>query len=345
MLAKLPAVRFSFLLILMLVLTSKSSAQQRVGINIDFFGYIDNREYKASYTNDKTILGTMLSPKLYFAIDSNNRIVTGLHYNQDFGINKDNKNWVKPIAYYSYTSQKFTFALGHMPRYERLKDVPRLVLADTFMYEKPNIEGIYFAYHHKGFQQRIFVDWLSKQSYTQRERFVVGTSGKFKKGILYLANDISLYHNALSSNDSLQQHIQDNGVALVRLGIDLSHKTALDSLSLEAGFAFGFDRVRSEYEMRFAKGFLAQLHLGYKRFFLGNTLYLGQAQNLPLGDSFYHHSTYNRLDIGWVPFRKGNLEGRFTGSLHWTPDATSNQQAFTLRYRFGKNLWKKQSSK
>lgn len=340
MIVRLLSVRPFLILSLLLILSGKMMAQQRAGMEIDFFGYIDNREYKSTYTKDKTILGTIVSPKLYFAIDSNNRIVTGIHYNQDFGKNKDNKDIVKPIAYYSYESQKFSFALGHMPRYDRLKDVPRLVMSDTFMYDRPNIEGIYFAYHNKGFKQHIFVDWLSKQSYTQRERFMVGTSGKFTKGNVYLANDVTLYHNALTSNDSIVEHIQDNGIALVRLGVDLTNKTALDSLSIEAGFAFGFDRVRTEYEMRFAKGFLAQFYLGYKKFFVGNTLYLGQAQNLPLGDSFYHHNRYNRLDLGWTPFKKGNLDGRFTASLHWTPDGASNQQAFTLRYRFGKALWK-----
>ncbi len=323
------------------LLAHTSQAQQRIGLEIDFFGYADNREYKSIYTEDKTIFGTILSPKLFFAIDSNNRIIGGMHYNQDFGKHPENKDRLLPIAYYSFKNKNVDFALGHMPRYEKLKDVHRIVLADTFMYDRPNIEGMYFAYHNKGLKQALYIDWLSKQSFSQRERFLVGLNGHYRFGSFYLKDDALLYHNALTSNDSIEEHIQDNGMVMLRLGVDLSRKTVLDSLTLEAGAVVGFDRVRSEYELQTARGFIANLFLGYKRFFLKNTLYLGDPQRLPNGDAFYHRDRYNRLDLGWVPFRKGNLEGKFTASFHFAPDQLSNQQAFTLRYRFGTSLSKK----
>lgn len=310
-----------------------------MGLEVDFFGYVDNREYKSSYTEDKTFLGTILSPKLYFALDSNHRIYGGLHYNQDFGIHQENKERISPIAYYNFRNKNIDFALGHMPRHERLADVPRMVLADTFMYDRPNIEGMYFAFQNRYIKQAIYIDWLSKQSYHQRERFVVGLSGKYTFGSFYVADDALLYHNAKTSNVELEDKIQDNGIVLLRVGTDLSRKTFLDSLTVDAGMAIGFDRVRNEYDLRVARGFISNIYIGYKQFFLGNTLYLGDAQNLPNGDSFYHRDTYDRLDLGWTPFRKGNLEGRFTASFHFAPDQVSNQQAFTLRYRFGKALF------
>jgi len=307
-------------------------------MEIDFFGYADNREYKSIYTEDKTFFGAILSPKLYFALDSNHRIYGGLHYNQDFGRHSQNKERSSPIAYYNFQNENIDFAIGLMPRHERLAYIPRLVLSDTLMYDRPNMEGMYFAYHNQQFSQAIYIDWLSKQSDQHRERFVVGLSGKYTFGDFYIADDALLYHNALSSNDDIDEHIQDNAVVLLRIGTDLSRRTFLDSLTIDAGMAVGFDRVRSEYDFRTAKGFLSNIHLGYRQFFLSNTLYLGEALNLPNGDSFYHRDTYNRLDLGWMPFRKGNLEGRFTASFHFAPDQVSNQQAFTLRYRFGKGL-------
>lgn len=319
-------------------IASISNAQQ-IGLEVDFFGYADNREYKSVYTEDKTFFGAILSPKLYFALDSNHRIYGGLHYNQDFGMHGENKERVSPIAYYNFKNKNIDFALGLMPRHKRLADVPRMVLADTFMYDRPNMEGMYFAFQNRYIKQAIYIDWLSKQSPQHRERFVVGLSGKYTFGNFYVADDALLYHNALTSNEEIEEHIQDNGVALLRVGADLSRKTFLDSLTIDAGMAIGFDRVRTEYDLRVAKGFISNLHLGYKQFFLSNTLYLGEAQNLPNGDSFYHRDTYNRLDLGWAPFRKGNLEGRFTASFHFAPDQVSNQQAFTLRYRFGKALF------
>ncbi|GHE23107.1 hypothetical protein [Sphingobacterium griseoflavum] len=318
-----------------------AQGQQRVAFDIDFFGYADNREYKSIYTEDKTIFGTILSPKFSFAIDSNNRILGGVHYNQDFGKHPENKDRLLPIVYYNFKNRHIDFALGHMPRYERLKEVPRIALADTFLYDRPNIEGMYFAFQKKTFRQALYLDWLSKQSLNQRERFLVGLSGKYMLGNFYMKDDAMLYHNALTSNDSIDQHIQDNGLAMLRVGLDWSHKTLLDSLTIEAGGVIGFDRVRTEYDLRVARGFISAIFIGYKRFFLENTCYIGDPQNLPNGDPFYRRDRYNRLDLGWVPFRKGNLEGKFTASFHFAPDQTSNQQAFTLRYLFGSTLWKK----
>ena len=330
--------RFVTLTLLVCGFCSLSHAQEQVGMTLDFFGYIDNREYKSSYTTDKTYLGTIISPKLYFAIDSNNRIYGGLNYQQAFGMHQENKGKVSPIVYYNFKNEHFDLALGHMPRYERLKNVPRLVLSDTLFYDRPNIEGMYFAYQNKHIKQAIYIDWLSAQSYEHRERFMAGLSGELNFGRFYLADDALLYHNALTSNEAVEEHIQDNAILLLRAGIDLSRKTFLDSLRIDAGIALGYDRVRSEYD-RGAKGFISNIHLGYKAFSIHNTLYLGDPLNLPNGDSFYHRKRYDRLDLGWSPFQKGNLEGRLTASFHITSDQISNQQAFTLRYRFGRKIW------
>ena len=312
------------------------SRAQHAGLEVDFFGYADNREYKSLYTKDKTFFGSILTPQLYFALDSNHRIYGGLHYNQDFGRHSENRERLSPIAYYNFNNKNIDFALGLFPRHKRLADIPRMVLADTLLYDRPNMEGMYFSFQNKNIKQAIYIDWMSQQSYRHRERFVVGLSGKYTFGKFYMADDALLYHNALTSNPEIEEHIQDNGIVIVRAGVDLSHTTFLDTLTADAGVAFGFDRVRTEYDLRTARGFIANVHLGYRSFFLHNTLYLGEAQNLPNGDSFYHRDTYNRLDLGWTPFKKGNVDGKVTASFHFAPDQVSNQQAFTLRYRFGK---------
>ncbi|WP_156306916.1 hypothetical protein [Sphingobacterium endophyticum] len=327
-----------FLTILLITLSTLSFAQ-KIGLGVDFFGYADNREYGAQYTIPKTFFGATISPNLYFQLEENHRIYGGIHFNQEFGKHVENKSRLNPIAYYNYKTEKFDFALGFIPRFERLKDIPRMVLADTFMYDRPNIEGMYFNYQNGNVQQSVFIDWMSKQSPTKREQFVAGISGKYGFGNFFVRNDGLLYHNALTSNDSIDEHIQDNAVIMLRVGIDLSTKTFLDSLSIDAGGAIGFDRVRSVYDMKKSTGFISNVHLGYKRFFISNSLYLGQAMNLPNGDSFYHRDSYDRLDLGWVPFKTDKIEGKFTASFHFSPGQVDNQQMFTLRYNFGRTIF------
>lgn len=334
-LSKFSAVAF----LILFVCTVQHVYAQEVGTKVDFFGYADNREYKAPYTIDKTFFGAILSPQLYLKLNQNHKLVGGVHYSQDFGISTENKSRVNPIAYYNYDSDNIDFGIGFIPRHEKLKNIPLVVFSDTLLYDRPNIEGMYFNYKKSNFNQLIFIDWLSKQGQQTRERFVAGISGLFRFGKVYFAHDGTLYHNALTSVENPDQHIQDNAVYTARLGVNLSEKTLLDSLTIDAGTVLGYDRVRSEYTTK-TKAFVSNIHLGYKQFFVHNTLYLGDPINLPLGDSFYHRDKYNRLDLGWMPFRSKNIDGKFTASFHFREGGMDNQQAFTLRYHFDQRLWK-----
>ncbi|MFD2555671.1 hypothetical protein [Sphingobacterium tabacisoli] len=314
---------------------------QEIGVKLDFFGYADNREYGTTYTEDKTIFGSLISPQLYFKLSDNHALYGGVHYNKDFGSRQQDKRAFNPIAYYNYTSTNIDFAIGFIPRYERLKNVPRVVLADTFMYDRPNLEGMFFKYRKEGFEQRVFIDWLSKQTFTDRERFMAGIAGSYHQGLFYVEHAGILYHNALTSNDDLDEHVQDNGVITANVGLDLSDKTTLDSLTIDAGAVVGFDRIRTKYDMQVTKGFISKQHLGYKKFGLTNTLYLGQAQNLPNGDPFYRRDKYDRVDLSWAPFTSKAIEAKLVVSFHFSKDQIDNQQAFTLRYNFGQSLWHK----
>ncbi|MEN5058427.1 hypothetical protein [Sphingobacterium kitahiroshimense] len=323
------------MLLCSLLLSTGSLYAQEIGLKVDFFGYADNREFSAPHTRNKTIFGTLTSPSLYFALDSSSRLYGGVHYNQDFGVHPKNKSKINPIAYYNYKTQHIDFAIGFIPRYPRLKDVPRVVLADTFMYDRPNIEGMYFEYKNKHLRQRIFIDWLSKKSEQHREQFIAGLSGHASWGLLFVAHSGILFHNALTSTPDSAAHIQDNAVLNAKIGLNLSRKTFLDSLSIDVGGVLGFDRLRSVYPMRKKAGFMSTMYLGLKQFSVVNTLYLGQAQALPNGDAFYARNRYNRLDLGWTPFRTRILEARLVASFHFSKGFVDNQQAFTLRYHFG----------
>ncbi|WP_033565255.1 hypothetical protein [Sphingobacterium sp. SYP-B4668] len=318
-----------------------SAIAQEVGFNIDFLGYADNREYKLPYTTPKTIFGTRISPDLYFQVGPNHKLHGGVHIGQDFGEKEQNNPTVRPIIYYNYQDSNFDFSIGHIPRYDLMKNTPRALLSDTMLYYRPNIEGMVLAYKNNMLNQKLFIDWTSKQSDKDREQFFVGLNGKIKWGSFYFSDDIIMWHNALSSNDSIEQHIQDNGTAMFKFGADLSRKTILDSLTVDAGILIGMDRIRSEYEFRFPKGFIANIYMAYRKFSLENTFYSGQSQNTPYADSYYRSKTYNRLDLGWSPFKSANIEGIFKLALHFTPGQIANQQTFTLRYLFTKSILKR----
>src|SRR5690606_27607976 len=124
------------------------SRGQHAGLEIDFFGYADNREYKSLYTENKTLVARVSTPPPHSSLDSNHRIYGGVHYNQDFGRHSENRERLSPIAYYNFNNKNIDFALGLFPRHKRLADVPRMVLADTLLYDRPNMEGMFFSFQN-----------------------------------------------------------------------------------------------------------------------------------------------------------------------------------------------------
>ncbi|EFK58831.1 hypothetical protein ACFU8T_12025 [Sphingobacterium spiritivorum] len=317
---------------LLLLLLYTNSNAQNVGYQIDFLGYADNREFKAPYTESKTIFGTRISPELYFKLSDNHTVHGGIHVAQEFGEREHKNPMLRPIIYYNYKNENFDFSIGHIPRYDLMKNTPRAILNDTLIYFRPNIEGMMLAYRNDHFQQRLFIDWTSKQSDKYREEFLVGMNGKVTVGDFYFSDDLILWHNALSANSNIDEHIQDNGVGIFKLGSNLTNKTPLDSLIIDAGIMMGIDRIRSQYDFRVKKGFIANVYMAFKSFSLENTFYKGGSQNTPYADSYYRYSTYDRLDVGWSPIQSANIQGTLKLALHFTPGRIDNQQMFTLRY-------------
>lgn len=327
-------------IVLLILFNSIPIAAQEIGVKVDFFGYADNREFKAKYTQDKTYFGTITTPQIAFKLYNKHQLIGGLHYQYDFGKNADNKNELYPVMYYNYRTKHLDFSIGNIPRYERLHDSPRFILADTFQYERPNIEGMYLSLGGPTANQHIYLDWLNKQSKSYREQFIVGTAGRYKWGAFLLQNDVIMYHNALTTNDAIEENIQDNMTASLRLGIDLGTKIGLDSIQIMGGIIGNYDRIRTKYE-DYNFGFINEIKMAYKTFFLRNLFYIGDEVTSPLADPFFRNKQYDRLDIGWRPFHKGNIEGVLTASFHFAQNMMSNQHIFTLRYNFDQTVFTK----
>lgn len=332
--------RQAIFIILICFLFPTISNAQEIGLNVDFLGYADNREFKNSQTPPKTYFGSILSPQFNFQISEKHQLIAGFHYQNNFGKNNDNNNNVTPIMYYNYSSSRLNFAIGSMPRAEKLKNISRFILADTMYYDRPNLEGMHLEYTAQNYKQHLYIDWLNKQGLNYREQFLVGTRGRWNIQRFFIENEAVMFHNSLSSNDDEDEHIQDNMTASIRIGVDLTKVTFLATLRTSAGVIANYDRVRTKYE-HINYGFIHQLELAYKHFFIKNSMYLGDGVYSPHADPFYQSKKYNRLDLGWKPFKKGNIEGVFTASFHFTDQATSNQQSFLLRYNFDQRLFAK----
>jgi hypothetical protein len=319
-----------YLSLLFAIFTLTSLAQQLEG-NLNLHSFMDNREYAHSNRFSQTIFGTRFSPEVGLLIDSVHRIRIGLNALHEFGSSKFTTK-VDPVIYYQYEKKNWDFLIGAFPRHNLLDDYPRAIFKDTLAYFRPNVEGMLVKLNTGKGHQTIWIDWTSRQTDIDRETFLFGLSGIYKPGIFFLSHYAMMFHNAGPGIDIPGDHIQDNGAAAIKLGVDLSHRTLLDSLTFNTGALMSFERTRSIGGWETPVGLLFEMHAGYKQFGLTNSFYTGEGHHLIYGDGFYTAKQYNRADFIYTPIRYKNIEGQFVFSFHFLEGVIDNQQAFSLRY-------------
>jgi hypothetical protein len=327
-----------YFIILVSILTAGSVSAQTVDVHFNGMGFFDNREYKEFVLRSRTYSGTRLALDVGLNLDSVHHFIVGVNALHEFGANPFFVK-VNPVAYYSFTGKNWLFNAGEFPREGLLTDYPRAMLNDTLRYYHPNVEGLLTKFHSDHVAETVWIDWVSRQTNTDREQFLFGFSGKYQpflNGPLYLSHYFFLLHDAGPAIAIPNDHIQDNGAAQVKLGLNFSHKTFLDSLSFEAGGMLSLERTRGIDGFQKPAGFVANAYLSYKRFALFDEFYKGDGHNITFGDAYYQKKTYNRLDIIYTPFLYNGLRGQFVLSLHQTPGYFSNQEAFRVTYDIGR---------
>lgn len=327
----------------MLLLGTKNSIAQNLDIHFNGLGFMDNREYKTFIPRSRTYSGARAELDLGINLDSVNHFRFGVNGIHEFGANPFFLK-ADPVIYYNFTGKKgWTFDIGSFPREGLITDYPIALLNDTLRYYRPNIQGMLTSYQNSWVKETVWIDWVSRQTNTDREQFLFGASGTYKPnpyGPFFLSHYFMLMHDAGAAIEVPNDHIRDNGGGQIRLGLDLSHKTILDSLTIEAGGMISFERTRGVDGFQTPKGFVAEVNLAYKQFGLKDNFYAGKGHNITYGDSFYSKKLYNRLDLIYTPFIFNQIKGSFILSFHQSPGhLNNNQEAFRLTYDLGrKNL-------
>jgi hypothetical protein len=317
---------------------NKTNAQELEG-SLNLHTFADNREYARSSRFSQTIFGIRFSPEIGLLLDSAHRIRIGFNALHEFGSSKFT-NKIDPVVYYEFLKQDWNFYMGVFPRQNLLSDYPRAVLTDTLSYYRPNVEGMLLKYENEHWKQLFFIDWTSRQTAMDRENFVFGLSGRFKKDLFFISHYAMMLHNAGPAVPIPDDHVEDNGALAVKAGLDLSGKTFLDSLTFNAGGLMSFERVRTVGGWNTPKGLLLELQMEYHRFGITNSFYKGERHNIKYGDQFYSAKTYNRTDLTWRPKIYKGIEGQFTLSFHFLEGVIDSQQAFGIRYYIKRSIIK-----
>lgn len=328
-----------YLVSFFLFCTLAGKAQQNVDINFTGLGFLDNREYKAFTDRSRTYSGTRLALDFGLNLDSLNHFIVGANAIHEFGA-KPYFLKVDPVAYYEFKSRNWLFNAGMFPRNGLLSDYPRAILNDTISYFRPNVEGLFTRYRGTHGQVNLWIDWVSRQTVTDREQFLFGTAGKYLpavNGAFYLSYYFMLLHDAGPAVPIPNDRIRDNGALQLRAGYNFGKRTALDSLTIEAGGMMSLERTRGISGWQKPLGLVVSLYAGYRRFALRDEFYKGAGSRISYGDAYYEKNTYNRLDLIYTPFLFRHIKGQFIFSFHQSPGKwNDNQQAFRVVYDLGR---------
>jgi len=318
---------------------ARLSGQTTFDVHFNGFAFLDDHEYDALVPLRKTISGTRTALDFGLNPDSSNHFVVGINALHEFG-GVPFFLQVAPVAYYAFNNKHWHFFGGEFPREGLLTQYPRALLNDTLQYYRPNIEGLLLRNDNQYGKETVWLDWLSRQTATNRNQFLAGFFGKFSPvpgRPFYISHFFMFEHDAGTKPLMPDSPIEDNGGAQVRAGLDFSHKTMFDSLSFEIGGMGSAHRQRGLSQFVYAQGFVASFYMSLKKFSLYDEFYKGSPNYIIYGDPFYSKTVYNRVDLKYTAFTYRRLQGSFMFSFHQSPAHFQDySEVFHLSYDLGR---------
>jgi len=323
---------FNLVLAFLLVLSCfHSSKAQTYEFGAEFFGFADNREYKSDYQIPQTMFGFHAIPKLTFCFDTIHNLHFGTNLIKEFG-SEPFIDKAYPYIYYNFKGEPFNFIFGSFPRAKVLANSPNIIYYDSLNYYRPYVSGLFWTYKKGSFSQSVYLDWTSRKAPDVRETFIMGGQGKYQRDMFFVHNYIYMYHyaNQMVPDTTDPVRVRDNGVAYLRLGLDFSEQTILDSLSISASGIMSFERRRGLEDWQIPKGLIIEFTAEFKGFGINNILYMGDGHNLDWGDPYYRLKRYNRVDFYYKLINSKRATAQFAASMHFAENKVSLQQQFTL---------------
>jgi len=328
---------------------------QEVLYQAGIHSFFDNNEFEGCPVGfSQTMAGVHLVPQIGLAWEGKHRIFAGVDAMHEFGGEK-NIGYYDPIAYYEYAGNPFHFYMGAFPRKIAQDRYPLFFFQDSIRNYRPTMTGFFWEYNsEKGDFMNLWLDWTSRQSFSRRETFFMGWSGRYNQNIFYAQHFGYMYHFAGVIDPEKHTPVRDNGRLWTALGIDLSSKTPLDELNINAGWALGLERDRATNDgWDYRKGLLSEVKVEYRGIGLFNTYYRGDAQSkyynefqseLYWGDRLYRATRYDRLD-GYVYFFKTDVvKLKFVFTLHFVNSGMFTEQQLYATFDLD-NLKNKKPSK
>ena len=317
------------------------------------YNFFDNNEFANSKVNiPQTMAGVHLAPEIGLKWNDNHRIFAGFDAMHEYGSDKI-IDFFYPIVYYEFSGQHFRFYTGAFPRKLALEKYPRMFFRDSIQNYRPAITGMFWEYYSGENYVNVWLDWVSRQTYTRREAFFLGWSGRYNMNLFYGKHFGYMLHFAHTMQPERTEGLHDNILLLTSLGIDLAAKTNFEKLEANVGWAVGLERDRSLDAWKTPQGFMSEIIIEYKGLEIYNTFYKGKGQqifygdhgsDLYWGDPMYRTGVYDRADLSVRFYKSDVVNLKMTWSLHFAEQTMYHSQLFTASFELD-NLKRKSQKK
>lgn len=354
-----------YITILALIFTTSSLFGQEFIWDIKFAGQFDNREYNTVLTRSQTLFGARITPQIGIGW-GHNSINVGTDLMGDFGA-KTLSTDPTLLLYYAYNSKKFDAYMGVFPRSKMIGKYSSLFFSDSVKFYDQNLDGFMLQRSGDNGYIEIGIDWCGLSSGSNRERFMIFSSGEYQWSTFFVGYSATIFHFAASEEVT---GVVDNILFNPYIGVNLSNQLPLDVASLQVGWVQGLHKDRLvDTEFKMQGGAQVELRAEKWNFGLYNTLYLGTDQmpyyddygsGLYFGDPYYRTEMatsssdanqgceiggdsryiYNRFEAYWHPY-KGELFNLKVSSVHhYDGFVWGWQQLLTLNININKGSFK-----
>jgi len=305
------------------------------------YNFFDNSEFANSALNiPQTMAGVHLTPEIGLQWNENHRFFAGFDAMHEYGSDQA-VDFFDPIVYYQFAGKQFRFFAGAFPRKQTLDKYPRLFFQDSINNYRPAVNGVFWEFTSAGSYMNVWLDWVSRQTYTRRESFFLGWSGRYDRQLFYAQHFGYMLHLAGVMEPVVPEGLHDHILTLTSIGVDLSSKTNFDRLEANIGWAAGMERDRDIGEWHRPQGFLSEIKVEYKGLAVTNTFYKGQSRHifrndhgseLYWGDPMYGATSYNRTDCSILFYKSDVVNISMTWSFHFAEQTMYHQQLFNASF-------------
>ncbi len=329
------------ILLYLLCFLSWSLAAQRFDWSLSLNHFFDNTEFEgSSYQHPQTMAGVWLDPEVGLDVDSFHHLHTGVNLLKEYGTSSwmDKVNF---ISYFAYRRNPLQFVVGSFPREKVTRSFSRAFFQDSIYFYRPTMTGMWWHYGREHVDAGLFLDWTGKKSGTEHEAFFVGGTGTISHGVCYATLQALLRHHAASE---VVRGVHENALCQAAVGLDLTQKTALDTLSVQFGWLFGFQRDRTQTaDWSVGNGLICEARMAWKGLGMETSWYAGGGlmpdysawgNKAYWGDPFYAGSLYGRTDVMYDFFRSRPFTLRLVLSHHFSEKHSYFEQSLVGKITF-----------